>query len=138
MNTSKQDFTEWKKKHQLKRKEDWKNLITRGILVFGGIICISVFVYFWAIGSFQFLGKETIEVEASSVIVNDYHIGRGNYIPRLTVEYIYNSKIYTTYKNITDASKHQPTDGGDTIYVSAFVTFDVDNPNNCRVRLIYN
>lgn len=138
MDKSSIEYSKWKKRYEIQNKQHRKNLIVRTTLFFGGIILVSVFIYYWSIGSFQFIGKETKEVEAKNVIIKNFHIGKGRYIPRVTIDFEHNFNIYTTYQNIYDSHKHKPIDGGDTVYVSAFVTYDIENPKNCKVRLVYN
>ncbi|MDT7833175.1 hypothetical protein RQM59_12330 [Flavobacteriaceae bacterium S356] len=134
------NYQKWKQKYELDKKQDKKSLYQRGILVFGGIILISTVIYLWSAGHLQFIGKDTREVEGTVTKIADYHIGRGNYIPRLTIEYFHENTLYTTYENIRKSGEAIESAGysydyqGDII-VRAFVTYDVNNPSNCRVRL---
>ncbi len=135
-------YQKWKEQYELDKKKDRKHLYQRGILVFGGIVLISTFIYLWSAGHLQFIGKETKEVEGTITKIADYHIGRGNYIPRLTIEYFHENTLYTAYENIRKSGEAARSAGYSSdfqgeILVRAFVTYDVDNPNNCRVRLAF-
>jgi hypothetical protein len=132
------DYYKWKREYKLKQKQDKKDVLRRAFLVFGSIIIFGVLIFYWSKGSFQFIGNETNEVEAYEILINDYHIGKGYYKPRLTIKYKHNNKTYIQYKNIDDSSKHKPSGDNEVVYVSAIVTYSVNNPENAKVRLIFN
>lgn len=142
MPTSNTDYQKWKRGYEASRKKDKKDFFSRAVFVFGGVFLLSLFIYLWSAGHLQFLGRTTNEVEGTVTKVSDYHIGRGNYVPRLTIEYFHKDKLYTTYENILNSSEvarstgYSSNDQGE-IFVRAFVTYDVDNPDNCRVRLTF-
>lgn len=138
MNQKNDDFYKWKRGFKQQQKQDRRDLLRRAFLVFGSIIVVGILFFYWSKGSFQFIGRETNEVEAYEILIKDYHIGKGFYILRLTIKYRHNHKTYVTYKNINNSSKHKPTGDNDAVYVSANVTYAVNNPKNCRVRLIFD